>query len=111
MTLMLLFLSGFLFFQNVMMKMRLAFAEDQIEIFQSMEASALKSSPEEAVKYMEYAINYYPSGTKQNSGTFLDRIVEKERKMAIGNIISYLQNKTGENLGNKPEKWIKKYRE
>jgi len=99
-----------LFYRMGMAEVRLAFAEEQIKIFNEMEKSALKSTPEEAIANLEYTLNYYPSGTKQQEGTFLDKIVEKERKLAISNIISYLKEKTKDNLGDDPEKWIKKYK-
>ncbi len=41
--------------------------------------------------------------------SFLKEIVEVEKKRTERDIIEYLRTKTGENLGNDPEKWIKKY--
>ena len=64
---------------------RLAFADEQTEIFQAMvgkAGEALAKSPPDAaaaVEYLCYAHRYYPSGTKQVTGSRLDNIVERGR--------------------------------
>ena len=74
-----------------------------------MRVKALQSSATDAADCLQYVVNYYPSGTKQPTGSRLDRIVERERKQVIGEIINYLRIKTGESLGEDPEIWIEKY--
>ena len=51
----------------------------------------------------------FQTGSKQIQGSRLDSLVERERSNAVQIIISYLRTKTGEDLGNDPEKWIEKY--
>ncbi len=48
-------------------------------------------------------------GTKQLTGSRLDRMVERERAVAVNAIMNYLHDKTGDDLGAKPEAWIQKY--
>ena len=50
----------------------------------------------------------YPSGTKQETGSRLDRIVERERGVAVRDIVAHLRTKTGEDLESS-EAWIQKY--
>ena len=54
-------------------------------------------------------VGYYPSGSKQEAGFRLDRMVELERTAAARDIVAYLRTKTGEDLGTSPEAWIQKY--
>jgi hypothetical protein len=44
-------------------------------------------------------------------GSRLDRIVERERALAMQEILDDLRAKTGEDLGGNPESWIQKYGE
>jgi hypothetical protein len=39
---------------------------------------------------LDYVANYYPSGSKQETGSRLDRMVERERLLAIRDIRSHL---------------------
>ena len=74
-----------------------------------MRLKALQSSVADAAGYLQSVVNYYPTGTKQLTGSRLDRIVEHDRKQSADDIVNYLRNKTGENLGENPEIWIEKY--
>ena len=91
------------------MTIRVALASEQTKIFDEMRTKALQSDPAEAVRCLDYVVSYYPSGTKQETGSRLDRIVERERALAARDIVTYLRTKTGEDLGDNPEVWIQKY--
>jgi hypothetical protein len=87
----------------------LAFASEQTRIFEEMRTRAVRSDVATAAGCLENVVNYYPSGTKQETGSQLDFIVERERTLAVRDIVADLRSKTGENLGENPEAWIKKY--
>ena len=53
--------------------------------------------------------NYYPSGTKQASGSRLDRIVERSRSLAELRIIQMLKVATGTELGEDVDAWIREF--
>ena len=91
------------------LQLEVAFAEDQTRIFDDMRQKALQADAVGAAEFLEYAVNYYPSGSKQRAGSRLDKVVERERAFVTHDIISYLRQKTGEDLGENPEAWIKKY--
>ena len=105
----LLGLSGSIFWSYGWIKVQVAFASEQTEIFEAMRTRALQSGSSEAAGFLEYAYYYYPSGTKQQTGSLLDHIVERERQRAVRDIIASLRIKTGEDLGDSPEAWIQKY--
>jgi ABC-type phosphate/phosphonate transport system permease subunit len=91
------------------LQLEAAFAEDQTRIFDDMRQQALQSDATGAAESLGYVVNYYPSGTKQRAGSRLDKVVERERASVTHDIISYLRQKTGEDLGENSEAWIKKY--
>lgn len=103
------FVSVFLFIGYAPLKLRLAFASEQVLIFDQMRDKALHSDASGAAGCLEYVVNYYPSGTKQESGSRLDRMVESARAQSVREILAYLRTKTGEDLGTDPESWIEKY--
>ena len=105
----LLVLSGCLFWSYGWLTIQVAFASEQTEIFEAMRTKAMKSDPEGAAGCLAYVVSYYPSGSKQDTGSRLDRIVERERALAIQEILSDLRAKTREDLGANPEPWIQKY--
>ena len=92
-----------------MLHIHVAFASEQTEIFDNMRREALSADAVGAAQSLAYVVNYYPTGTKQVRGSLLDRMVERERTNAVLEIISHLRTKTGEDLGDDPEKWIQKY--
>jgi hypothetical protein len=86
-----------------------AWASEQTQIFDEMRTKALQSDAPGAAGCLEYVVGYYPSGSKQETGSQLDRMVERGRTLAARDIIAYLRAKTGEDLGESPEAWIQKY--
>jgi len=108
-TLLLIVLYVLLFVAYAPLKLRLAMATEQVEIFDDMRIKAIKASPSEAVGFLSYAANYYPSGTKQVPGSRLDRMVEQARASAVREMIADLKQKTGEDLGTNAQAWIDKY--
>jgi hypothetical protein len=105
----LMVLCGCLLWNYGWLKIQVAFASDQTQIFEDMRKQALQSDPTGAVGCLQYVVNYYPSGSKQETGSRLDRIVERERTQAVRDIISHLRTKTGQDLGENPDAWIQKY--
>ena len=106
----LLVLYGCLYWSYGWLKIRVAFASEQTHIFDEMRIRALQSDPTGAAGCLEYVVNYYPSGTKQEAGSRLDGMVERERTIAIRVILAYLRTKTGENLGENPDVWIQRFK-
>jgi prepilin-type processing-associated H-X9-DG protein len=93
-----------------MLKLNVAFADGQVAIFEDMKASANGTTdPQQLSGKLEYVMNYYPSGSKQKSGTQLDRIVELARSNSIAVIIGRLRIVTGKDLGNDPKDWVGQY--
>jgi hypothetical protein len=67
-----------------LLRLRVAFAAEQVSIFTSMKTSATTAtSPGELKGLRDYCYNYYPSGTKQIAGSDLDKIVETVRSDAL----------------------------
>jgi hypothetical protein len=91
---------------KVSLSIEILFANEQTHVFDEMRAKALQSHPENAVEYLQYVVDYYPSGTKQVQGSRLDRIVERARQNAIREILADLRVKTGKDLGDDPQRWI-----
>jgi hypothetical protein len=102
-------LNASLFWKYARQHLEVAFAAEQTEIYEEMRARALQSDPAGAASSLEYAVRYYPSGTKQRTGSHLDRIVERERARAVRDIVAHLRQKTGQDLGEDPEKWIERF--
>lgn len=104
----LLVLCGSLLWSHGSLTIRVALASEQTKIFDEMRTRALESDASGAAGCLEYVVFYYPSGTKQETGSRLDRIVERERGIAVRDIVAHLRTKTGEDLES-PEAWIQKY--
>jgi hypothetical protein len=102
-------LYGCLFWNYGWLKIGVSFASEQTQMFDEMRTKALQSDAAGAAGCLEYVVGYYPSGTKQQTGSKLDRMVERERALAERDIIAYLRAKTGQDLGESPEAWIQKY--
>jgi len=105
----LLVLCGSLFWNHGWLTIRVAWASEQTKIFNEMRTQALTSDVAGAVGCLQYVVGYYPSGSKQETGSRLDRMVEQERALAARDIVAYLRTKTGEDLGENPEAWIQKF--
>ena len=102
-------LCGFMIWRHGWLTIRVAWASEQTKIFDEMRRQALQSDTEGATRCLNYVVGYYPSGSKQPTGSRLDQIVERERALAASDIVAYLRAKTGEDLGENPETWIEKY--
>jgi hypothetical protein len=68
-------------------EIRLALAQDQVEIFHDMVRRTKPGSQLSSESYSEAVTNYYPSGTKQVRGSQIDRLVESCRRFAIEEIV------------------------
>ena len=95
------------------LSLQVAFADDQVDIIEYIKIKALESDPSQnpsgTVDFLEAIVQYYPSGTKQRSGSKLDRIVENVRKAAVREVIAFLRDKLKIDLGDDPQKWIEHY--
>lgn len=92
---------------NVLINIRISLAREQTAIFDDMRESLEKSAdPMQQVEFLESAVGYYPSGTKQVAGSSLDRIVERARQNAVRDMITTLRARTGEDFGDDPKQWI-----
>jgi hypothetical protein len=105
----LIVLSSSLFWHYGWLKVQVAFANEQTKIFGELRTQALNSDITNAAGCLAYVVSYYPSGSKQDADSRLDRIVERDRALAVQDIISFLRKKTGEDLGDNPQPWIQKY--
>lgn len=102
--------AGFRTWDYGVLSLQVAFADDQTQIVEEMRIQAVQSaSPRDIARSLEYAIAYYPSGTKQQNGSRLDRIVERHRAAVVREIVAHLRLTTGEDLGESPGPWIEKY--
>jgi len=79
----LLVLYGCLYWSYGWLKVRVAFASEQTQIFEEMRTRALQSDVAGAAGCLEYVVRYYPSGSNQETGSRLDGMVERERTIAI----------------------------
>jgi hypothetical protein len=99
-----------MFVQYAILTARVALAEEQIGIFDEMEARAKLQPYENGVDALQYVVRYYPSGTKQVEGSKLDSVVECCRTRTAQSIIDILRKKSGKDLGPNPEAWIEDIR-
>ncbi len=67
--------------------LHVALAEEQTRFFQEAQVEGLaRRTPKEAREFMEAIRIYYPSGSKQKTGTRLDLVVERARSNAISQL-------------------------
>lgn len=105
-------LAGYWFVRHGWLRVQAALAEEQTLYLEEARDNALQSNrPEYIVGCIEGTLNYYPSGSKQTTGSHLDRMVERARRLAVDDMIRQLKSKTGLDLGNSPEKWIERFGE
>ena len=97
------------FARHAVLELRIALAEEQTAIFDQMRVQAEQAEPADAVESLRYAWNYYPSGTKQVTGSELDTIVERARRNAAREMVDDLRRKTGRDLGDDPRAWIEEF--
>ncbi len=95
--------------QYLPLSLRVAFADEQTEIFDAMRSQALAGDTTEAARCLQYVVSYYPTGTKQIQSSRLDRVVERSRARATADIIAHLRVTTRSDLGATPETWIRQY--
>ena len=69
---------------------------------------ALQADTQKAVDYLDMLDQSPPREWTARIGN-LGRVIEIERASAIREVIAYLRKKTGEDLGDDPQKWIEKY--
>jgi hypothetical protein len=69
---------------------------------------ALQADTQKAVDYLDMLDQYPPREWTARIGN-LARVIEIERASAIREVIAYLRKKTGEDLGDDPQKWVEKY--
>jgi hypothetical protein len=106
---MLMAAGGCLFWEYGRLQIRVASASEQTQIFTEMRTRAFQASLSGAADCLQYVTCYYPSGTRQETGSQLDRMVERERKKVVHDIIAYMRTKTDQDLGADPAAWIQKY--
>ena len=71
------------------LRIRVALAEEQTRYFQEMiEQGSRRRRPAELDADIEGVRIYYPSGTKQKSGSHLNLMVERARDQAVANLES-----------------------
>jgi len=105
-------LAGYWFVRHGWLHFQAALAAEQTLYFEQARDKALESSrPQEIVRCIEGTLNYYPSGTKQTTGSPLDVMVERARRLAVDDMIRQLRSKTGLDLGNSPDTWIERFGE
>ncbi len=98
------------FGDSAVLRLRLAMAEGDTGIHAEMVKEArLTKDPKRAAECLRYLIWYYPSGSKQVTGSKLDRIVERCRTSSALAIIAHMRAITGKDLGDKPEPWIEQF--
>jgi hypothetical protein len=89
---------------------RLGLADGQVREFEDSRVAVLKEeSPLALAQLLEHTIVYYPSGSKQATGSRLDRMVEVGRADTINHIIARLRVVTGRDLGSDASGWLKEY--
>ena len=91
------------------LRVEAANAEWQTRSFDELRMLALKENATGAVGCLEHLLIDYPSGTKQRHGSHLDHAVERHRAAVAREIIAHLRRTTGEDFGDDPEAWIRKY--
>ncbi len=77
---------------NFWLVIQIEYAYDQVTTFTHMEKRAHDSQElDELNKYLTYVRGYYPSGTKQKTGTRLDWLVEDRRRISIHAISAIIE--------------------
>jgi hypothetical protein len=104
-----LFGLGLCLISHIRTSIQIALADEQTAIFDQMRRQTAES-PAVDVSYLEYALWYYPSGTKQTKGSGLDRVVERARQCAVREMIGILRSRTRKDFGDDPRRWIEELR-
>ena len=80
-------------------------AQDRVELIDTLRDNAVRVEARAAVGDLDAIIQIPP---KQNTN-FYGMAVQHARTNAVRDIIEYLRKRTGDDLGDDPQKWIKKY--
>ena len=100
--------SAWQFSRNTINSIQQSFADEQTLMFSDMvskSSDALLRTPPDiasAIQSLEYTHGYYPSGTKQTAGSFLDKVVERSRTNAEQRIAEMLRSTTNFDLRELP---------
>jgi hypothetical protein len=79
--------------------------QDCVELIETLRVNALQVEPKEAVGDLDAIVLLPPN---QNTN-FYGMVIKRARTNAVRDIIDYLRKRTGDDLGDDPQKWIKKY--
>ena len=96
---------GFCMISHMRTSVQIGFADEQTAVFDQMRRQTAEAAAVD-VRYLEYTLGYYPSGTKQTIGSGLDRMVERARQCAVREIIQILRFRTRKEFGDNPGRWI-----
>ena len=102
-------LSGFLLYSFLKLRVHVVLANDQIIRIARYRDDALVANAVDSTISLQQILQEFPSGTKQVKDSLLDHLVERQRADAVREIIAHLKAETGQNLGDKPEPWIKQF--
>ena len=75
------------------MQLQVSLAKGQIDVFFTQVMQSRTASTAGRIAAVNYLRNYYPSGTQQVSGSYIDQIVELCRDFAIAEIERQLEDK------------------
>lgn len=81
-----LVLSGGVLYSHIMLSLQIAYAEDQVKVILDTLQEAEEGDLAEKRECLKYIQHYYPSGSKQQTGSRLDRMVEACRHYAVNKI-------------------------
>jgi hypothetical protein len=105
-------LAGYWYVRHSWLHVQTAFAEEQTLMFEECREKASQCSrPEDITAFIRQTLVYYPSGSKQRTGSHLDGIVERTRRLAVADMIGRLRLTTGLDLGNDPQAWMDRFLE
>lgn len=108
-TALLLVFSGWISVTHFWLQAQVAFSCEQSRDIEEMRKRAVEADTPDAAEILRYVSNDSPSESELKKFTGVARIVERQRAMVIREIIAALRSKTGEDLGELPGPWIKKY--
>lgn len=109
--LLLAFVCGALLVELAPLKVRASLAVEQVKMFDWLLQGTNKPdvTATRIADSMEGVLQYYPTGTKQISGSRLDQLVEFARQAVLREMITHLRELTGKDLGDDPGPWIEAY--
>ena len=102
-----LFLCAILFLQQMRQSTEIAYACNSVFFLQQDRDVAVHADVATAAERLQWVST--GSNAKQTPGSPLDRMCNLQRTNVIRDILIYLRTKTGEDLGENPEPWVRKY--